>query len=63
MLEKRSSGSNTKYNSSLHGTTSMGQSKTKDNFSVSMVSTRVVPRTRREKVLKTNRWSPQLKSI
>ena len=40
MLEKRSSGSNTKYNSSLRGTTSMGPSKTKDNFSVSMVSTR-----------------------
>ena len=40
MLEKRSSGSNTKYNSSLRGTTSRGPSKTKDNFSVSMVSTR-----------------------
>ena len=40
MLEKRSTGSNTKYNSSLRGTTSMGQKKTKDNFSVSMVSTR-----------------------
>ena len=36
MLEKRSSGSNTKYNSSLQ----VGPSKTKDNFSVSMVSTR-----------------------
>ena len=40
MLEKRSSGSNTKYNSSLRGTTSRGPGKTKDNFSVSMVSTR-----------------------
>ena len=40
MLEKRSSGSNTKYNSSLRGTTSRGPSKTKNNFSVSMVSTR-----------------------
>ena len=40
MLEKRSTGSNTKYNSSLRGTTSMGQKKTKDNFSVSMISTR-----------------------
>ena len=40
MLERRSTGSNTKYNSSLHGTTSMGPKKTKDNFSVSMVSTR-----------------------
>ena len=40
MVEKRSSGSNTKYNSSLRGTTSMGPRKTKDNFSVSMVSTR-----------------------
>ena len=40
MLEKRSSGSNTKYNSSLRGTTSKGPSKTKNNFSVSMVSTR-----------------------
>ena len=40
VLEKRSSGSNMKYNSSLRGTTSMGPSKTKDNFSVSMVSTR-----------------------
>ena len=40
MLEKRSTGSNTKYNSSLRGTTSMGPKKTKDNFSVSMVSTR-----------------------
>ena len=40
MLEKRSSGSNTKYNSPLRGTTSMGPSKTKDKFSVSMVSTR-----------------------
>ena len=40
MLEKRSSGSNTKYNLSLRGTTSMGPSKTKDNFSVSMVSMR-----------------------
>ena len=39
-LEKRSSGSNTKYNSSLRGTTSRGPSKTKNNFSVSMVSTR-----------------------
>ena len=40
MLEKRSSGSNTKYNSSLRGTTSRGPGKTKNNFSVSMVSTR-----------------------
>ena len=40
MLEKRSSGSNTKYNSSLRGTTSRGPSKTKNNFSVSMVSTK-----------------------
>ena len=40
MLEKRSSGSNTKYNSSLRGTKPMSPSKTKDNFSVSMVSTR-----------------------
>ena len=40
MLEKSSSGSNTKNNSSLRGTTSRGPSKTKDNFSVSMVSTR-----------------------
>ena len=40
VLEKRSSGSNTKYNSSLRGTTSRGPSKTKNNFSVSMVSTR-----------------------
>ena len=40
MLEKSSSGSNTKYNSSLRGTTSRGPRKTKDNFSVSMVSTR-----------------------
>ena len=40
MLEKRSSGSNTEYNSSLRGTTSMGPKKTKDIFSVSMVSTR-----------------------
>ena len=40
MLEKRSSGSNTKYNSSLRGTTSRGPGKTKNNFSVSMVRTR-----------------------
>ena len=40
MFEKRSTGSNTKYNSSLRGTTSLGPTKTKDNFSVSMVSTR-----------------------
>ena len=40
VLKKRSTGSNTKYNPSLRGTTSMGQKKTKDNFSVSMVSTR-----------------------
>ena len=40
MLGKRSTGSNTKYNSSLRGTTSMGSKKTKDNFSVSLVSTR-----------------------
>ena len=40
MLEKRSSGSNTKYNSSLRGMTSRGPGKTKNNFSVSMVSTR-----------------------
>ena len=40
MLEKRSSGSNTKYNSSLRGTTSRGPGKTRNNFSVSMVSTR-----------------------
>ena len=40
MLEKRTTGSNTKYNSSLRGTTSMGPKKTKDYFSVSMVSTR-----------------------
>ena len=40
MLERRSTGSNTKYNSSLRGTTSMGPKKTKNNFSVSMVSTR-----------------------
>ena len=40
MLEKRSTGSNTKYNLSLRGTTSMGPKKTKDNFSVIMVSTR-----------------------
>ena len=40
MLEKKSSGSNTKYNSSLRGTTSRGPGKTKNNFSVSMVSTR-----------------------
>ena len=40
VLEKRSSGSNTKYNSSLRGTTSRGPGKTRNNFSVSMVSTR-----------------------
>ena len=40
MLEKRSSGSNTKYNSSLRGTTSTGPKITKENFSVNMVSTR-----------------------
>ena len=40
MLEKRSSGSNTKYNSSLRGTTSTGPKITKKNFSVNMVSTR-----------------------
>ena len=40
VLKKRSSGSNTKYNSSLRGTTSRGPGKTKNNFSVSMVSTR-----------------------
>ena len=40
VLEKRSSGSNTKYNSSLRGTTSRGPGKTKNNFSVGMVSTR-----------------------
>ena len=40
VLEKRSSGSNTKYDSSLRGTTSRGPGKTKNNFSVSMVSTR-----------------------
>ena len=38
--EKRSTGSNTKYNSSLRGTTSMGPKITKRSFSVSMVSTR-----------------------
>ena len=40
VLEKRSSGSNTKYNSSLRGTTSTGPKITKKNFSVNMVSTR-----------------------
>ena len=38
VLEKRSSGSNTKYNSSLRGTTSTGPKITKTNFSVNMVS-------------------------
>ena len=40
VLEKRSTGSNTKYNSSLRGTTSIDPKITKGNFSVSMVSTR-----------------------
>ena len=40
MLEKRSGGSNMKYNSSLRGTTSTGPKITKKNFSVNMVSTR-----------------------
>ena len=40
VAEKRSTEAKTKYNSSLCKTTSMGPKKTKDNFSVSMVSTR-----------------------
>ena len=40
MAEKRSTGSRTKYNSSLRKTTSMGPKITKKNFSVSMVNTR-----------------------
>ena len=40
MAEKRSTESETKYNSSLCETTSMGPKVTKKNFSLSMVNTR-----------------------
>ena len=60
MLEKRSSGSNTKYNSSLRGTASMGPRKTKDNFSVSMVSTRSSTENKAREVAKDKQVEPTI---
>ena len=60
VLEKRSSGSNTKYNSSLHGTTSMGPKITKKNFSVNMVSTRSTAENRTKEGTEGERVEPTI---
>ena len=60
MLEKRSSGSNTKYNSSLRGTTTMGPKITKKNFSVNMVSTRSTAENRAKEGMEGERVEPTI---
>ena len=60
MLEKRSSGSNTKYNSSLRGTTSTGPKITKTNFSVNMVSTRSTAENRAKEGTEGERVEPTI---
>ena len=60
MLEKRSSGSNTKYNSSLRGTTSTGPKITKKNFSVNMVSTRSTAENRAREGMEGERVEPTI---
>ena len=60
VLEKRSSGSNTKYNSSLRGTTSTGPKITKTNFSVNMVSTRSTAENRAKEGTEGERVEPTI---
>ena len=61
VAEKRSTEARTKYNSSLHKTTSMGPKVTKKNFSVSMVNTRSTTENKAKEGTEGERVEPTIK--